>query len=182
MKIKAAIGYIDLQAAMNGLFILMVGLLMLQVHTIQESTGNLQQKADTIITMDWPDNSQDDVDLWVKGPNGEILFYKNRAAGVLTLDQDERGLNSLVSYRQEVASLRGREPGIYIVKIVMFSKRETDPATVNVHLIQVNPRYEKMAEVSLTLDKYGNTKVAFKFQVAEDGTVTVLNSSEEDNF
>ena len=49
-------------------------------------------KAEYIITVDWDDSLEDDVDLWVKDPNGEIVSYLKKDAGWLHLDRDDRGV------------------------------------------------------------------------------------------
>ena len=157
------------------------GILITQVKII-ESNGNITQKAEIVASIDWPDNSPDDVDLWMKSPDGSILWYKNRAAGVMTLDQDERGNNPMVPYRQEVASIRGNQPGIYIVQVTMFDKRAADPVTVNATLTKLNPVYANVTKKTVTLSKMGDTVVLFKFSVDSNGLITVLNSSQEDKF
>ena len=53
--------------------------------------GKIDSKAEFIITMDWPDNHPDDLDLFVQDPVGNIAWYRHREAGFLTLDRDDRG-------------------------------------------------------------------------------------------
>src|SRR5260370_12369401 len=53
--------------------------------------GKIDSKAEFIITMDWPDNHPDDLDLFVQDPAGNIAWYRHREAGFLTLDRDDRG-------------------------------------------------------------------------------------------
>ena len=53
--------------------------------------GKVDSKAEFIITMDWPDNHPDDLDLFVQDPAGNISWYRHREAGFLTLDRDDRG-------------------------------------------------------------------------------------------
>ena len=49
-------------------------------------------KAEYIITVDWKDSLPDDIDLWVKDPNGEIVSYLKKDAGWLSLDSDDQGI------------------------------------------------------------------------------------------
>src|SRR5258708_8621931 len=53
--------------------------------------GKIDSKAEFIITMDWPDNHPDDLDLFVQDPAGNIAWYRHREAGFLTLHRDEHG-------------------------------------------------------------------------------------------
>lgn len=181
MNKVTSIAFIDFISVMLNLFVVLTGLLITQVKIV-EATGNLTQKAEIVATIDWPNNSTDDVDIWMKAPDGSILFYKNRAASVMTLDQDERGTNPMVPYRQEVASIRGNLPGIYIVQVTMFDKRMTDPTPVNATLTKLNPTYENVSKKTVTLSKMGDTVVLFKFSLDEKGFITVLNDSPADKF
>lgn len=181
MNKSTSIAYIDFLAVLLVFFMMCTGILITQIKQI-ESNGNLTQKAEIVATIDWPDNSPNDVDLWMKSPDGSILWYKNRSAGVMTLDQDERGNNAMVPYRQEVASIRGSLPGIYIVQVTLFEKRGTDPVNVNATLTKLNPVYSNVTKKTVTLEKMGDTVVLFKFSVDAAGVITVLNSSQEDKF
>ena len=46
--------------------------------------GKVDSKAEFIITMDWPDNHPDDLDLFVQDPVGNVVWYRHREAGFLT--------------------------------------------------------------------------------------------------
>ena len=54
--------------------------------------GNINMKAEYIITVDWKDSLPDDIDLWVKDPNGEIVSYLKKDAGRLHLERDDQGI------------------------------------------------------------------------------------------
>ena len=85
--------------------------------------GKIDSKAEFIITMDWPDNHPDDLDLFVQDPVGNIVWYRHREAGFLTLDRDDRGGgNDFIvvngkkipsPIREEVVTVRGIVPGEY---------------------------------------------------------------------
>ena len=87
--------------------------------------GDVPAKAEYIITLSWPDNDPNDLDAWVQGPGGDVVWFRNREAGLLHLDRDDRGLSNdtlVVNGRrvvnpinQEVVTLRGIAPGEYVV-------------------------------------------------------------------
>src|SRR5467141_773147 len=56
----------------------------------ESKEGKIDSKAEFIITMDWPYNHPDDLDLFVQDPVGNIVWYRHREAGFLTLDRDDR--------------------------------------------------------------------------------------------
>src|SRR5258708_31224006 len=68
--------------------------------------GKIDSKAEFIITMDWPDNHPDDLDLFVQDPVGNIAWYRHRVAGFLTLDRDDRGgaNETLTAHANKIAS------------------------------------------------------------------------------
>src|ERR1700742_1854501 len=79
--------------------------------------GKIDSKAEFIITMDWPDNHPDDLDMFVQDPVGNIAWYHRREAGFLVLDRDDRGgANDFVMVngkkipspiREEIVTVRG---------------------------------------------------------------------------
>lgn len=69
-------------------FLFFIALLAVSPDT---KDGKINSKAEFIITMDWPDNHPDDLDLFVQDPLGNIAWYRHREAGFLTLDRDDRG-------------------------------------------------------------------------------------------
>src|SRR4051812_18486876 len=54
--------------------------------------GDVPAKAEFMITLSWPDNDPNDLDAWVQGPTGEVVWFRQRDAGLLHLDRDDRGI------------------------------------------------------------------------------------------
>ena len=89
--------------------------------------GIIEAKAEYIIALNWPDNDPNDIDLWVEDPAGNIIWFKNREAGLMHLDRDDRGsVNDLVKFNerqlsnplnQELMTIRGIVPGEYVVNL-----------------------------------------------------------------
>src|SRR5260221_6939503 len=89
----------------------------------EAKSGKVDSKAEFLITITWPDNHPDDIDLFVQDPLGHIVFYRRREAGFMVLDRDDRGgandfilvgdtkVNSPI--RQEIVSIRGIVAGEY---------------------------------------------------------------------
>src|SRR3977135_3242763 len=79
--------------------------------------GKIESKAEFIITMTWPDDHPDDIDLYAEDPLGNIVWYHAREGGFMVLDRDDRGSanNTLTidgrkvtsPFRQETISIRG---------------------------------------------------------------------------
>ena len=92
--------------------------------------GKVDSKAEFIITMDWPDNHPDDLDLFVQDPAGNIAWYRHREAGFMVLERDDRGgANDFIvvngkkissPIREEIVTIRGIVPGEYTVNVSHF--------------------------------------------------------------
>ena len=114
--------------------------------------GIIDPKAEYIITIAWPDNSPDDVDTWVEDPNGNLIWFRNREAGLVHLDRDDRGqVNDTITVNgeeiqnplnQEVITIRGVVPGEYIVNVHYYATETQLPLRVTVKVSKVNPALE----------------------------------------
>src|SRR3974390_2324899 len=108
-------------------FLFFIALLVINPEAKQ---GKIDTKADFIITMTWPDNHPDDIDLYAEDPLGNIVWYHEHEAGFMVLDRDDRGgLNNSIpangrkvanALRQEIVSIRGIVPGEYTVNVNYF--------------------------------------------------------------
>ena len=53
-------------------FLFLVALMFLNPPA---KSGTINPKADFIITVTWPDNNPDDIDTWVEGPAGQLVWF-----------------------------------------------------------------------------------------------------------
>jgi len=53
--------------------------------------GKIETKAEFIISMAWPDDHPDDIDLYAEDPLGNFVWYHQREGGFMVLDRDDRG-------------------------------------------------------------------------------------------
>ena len=147
--------------------------------------GKIESKAEFIITMTWPDEHPDDIDLYAEDPLGNIVWYHVREAGFMVLDRDDRGglNNSIVvdgkrmssPIRQETVSIRGIVPGEYTVNINHYLATTGRPVPVSVKVEKVNPTVEVIYYDTLNLDHIGQEATAVRFKVADNGSVTDVN-------
>ncbi len=156
--------------------------------------GDIPAKAEYIITLSWPDNDPNDIDLWVQNPAGNTVFYREREGGLMHLDRDDRGLSNdtiIVNGRkiinplnQEVVTIRGVAPGEYVVNAHYFESKDVDsthpkagqPVEVNVVIVKVNPRAEVVYYGKHTLSGRGEEATLARFTVQGDGAVTDINT------
>jgi len=147
--------------------------------------GKVDSTAEFIITMDWPDNHPDDLDLFVQDPAGNIAWYRHREAGFLTLDRDDRGgANDFIMVngkkiaspiREEIVTLRGIVPGEYTVNVSHFQATTGEPVAANVKVQKLNPTAQVIFDDKVTLNHTGDEKTAVRFRLDAEGKVINLD-------
>ena len=83
--------------------------------------ADIEVKAEFLITVFWPDNLEDDVDIYVEDPAGNLVWFKSREPGLMHLDRDDLGKRNdevvtaagtiLFPENREIVTLRGIVPG-----------------------------------------------------------------------
>jgi hypothetical protein len=167
---------------------------LLAMNPKATKAGDIPAKAEYIITLSWPDLDPNDIDLWVQGPSGEVVFYRARESGLMHLDRDDRGNSNdtiMVNGRpivnplnQEVVTLRGLAPGEYVVNAHYFESKEVDstdpkagqPVEVNLSVVKINPRAEVVFYGKQLLKGRGDEATLARFTIRGDGTVTGINT------
>ncbi|MDP2506549.1 MULTISPECIES: hypothetical protein [unclassified Oceanobacter] len=172
-------------------FLFLVALILLNPPA---RTGIVDPKAEFLITVSWPDGNPNDVDIWVSGPDGKQVSYKQPQAGLMHLDRDDRGMINDVQVvngvevrnplNQEVLTIRGRPAGEYIVNLHYFKTQQgVDPlhssdsieVPATVYLAEVNPKMNVLFYHTEVLSKEGDEVTAFRFTITPEGKVTNIN-------
>jgi hypothetical protein len=163
-------------------FLFFIALLVMNPEAKQ---GKIDTKAEFIITMNWPDNHPDDIDLYTEDPLGNIVWYHEREAGFMVLDRDDRGgvNNSIMvngrkvmsPIRQETVSIRGIVAGEYTVNVNHYLATTGKPVPVSVKVEKVNPTVEVIYYDTINLDHTGEEVTAVRFRVADNGSVVDVN-------
>jgi len=151
--------------------------------------GKIDTKAEFIITLSWPDNHPDDIDMYVEDPLGNIVWYHEREAGFMVLDRDDRGgLNNSITVngrrvmspiRQETVSIRGIVAGEYTVNVNYYLATQQSPVPVSVKIEKVNPTVEVVYYDTMVLSRMGEEKTAARFRIGDDGKVLDVNHREK---
>ena len=143
--------------------------------------GIIDPKAEYIITVAWPDNNPDDVDTWIEDPNGNVIWFRNREAGLIHLDRDDRGTaNDTININgeeiqnplnQEVVTIRGVVPGEYVVNLHYYATETGNPVHATVKVAKVNPALEIVYYGETVLSEKGEEKTAVRFTIDKSGRV-----------
>lgn len=156
--------------------------------------GDIPAKAEYIITLSWPDFDPNDLDVWVQGPDGEVVWFRSRESGLMHLDRDDRGASNdtivvngvkvVNPINQEVVTIRGVSPGEYIVNAHYYDTKDAAasdpksglPVEAKVSVVKVNPRAEVVYYGQKILTQRGDEVTLVRFTVLPDGSVTNLNT------
>ena len=159
-------------------FLFFIALLTISPDTKE---GKIDSKAEFIITMDWPDDHPDDLDLFVQDPLGNIAWYRHREAGFLTLDRDDRGgANDFIlvngrklpsPIREEIVTVRGIVAGEYTVNVSHFQATTGLPVEATVKVQKLNPTAQVIFDDKVVVDHTGDEKTAVRFRVDAEGKV-----------
>ena len=151
--------------------------------------GKIDSKAEFIITLDWPDNHPDDLDLYVQDPIGNIAWYRHREAGFMVLDRDDRGgANDFIvvngrkipsPIREEIVTVRGVVAGEYTINVSHFAATTGLPVRATVKVQKLNPTAQVIFDDSLLVDHTGDEKTAARFTLDAQGKVIDVNSRQK---
>jgi hypothetical protein len=154
-----------------------------------DKVGNINVKAEYLITVTWPDNLPDDIDTYVRDPQDNIVWYNTLDRGFLHLDRDDRGeyLDQVMvngqkvtfPLSQETVTLRGVIPGEYTVNVYNFLNPSGKPVPVSVKLEKLNPTVKVVYYESMNLNGVGDERTAVRFTLDKDGNFSNLNTIQD---
>jgi hypothetical protein len=154
----------------------------------QKQNAKVESKAEFFISMTWPDEHPDDFDLFVQDPVGNIVWYRRRDIGFMSLERDNRGsANDFMlvggqkvrsAARQELVSIRGIVPGEYTVNIYHFTAQSDQPVPVTVTVDKLNPRVSAVAKKTLDMAGARVERTAARFTLDAKGEVVSTSEVE----
>lgn len=150
-------------------------------------SGQVDTKAELIITTTWPDDNDDDIDTYVEDPTGNVVWYHSMQKGLVTLDRDDRGnyLDEVtvngetfhIALNQETVTVRGIVPGEYVVNVYHFTNPTAAAVPVTVKVEKVNPKLKVIYYDTVVLDRKGDERTVVRFTLDAAGNVSGLNNT-----
>lgn len=148
--------------------------------------GQINTKAEFIITVTWPEGLASDVDTWVEDPLGNIVYFKDLEAGLMHLDRDDLGFinDSIVSptgqvlavrYNEEIVSIRGFIPGEWTINLHLYNKRDRGVVKVRVRMDKINPNVQTILNEEINLTKRGEERTVARFTMDGEGNISNIN-------
>lgn len=204
-KFKQNIAWVDLVFNMMMAFAFLFILSFVQIAVTKQDAQKIDPKAEMMIQMTWPDNAIEDMDLWMRMPDGSLVGYNSKNSGLATLERDDRGsygdeVDSPIGrvynpINKEVIMLRGLAPGTYTVNILYYSNMKNYPRValgqviaessvpippypVKVQLIRLNPAYLEITTNEVMMTTQHEEHTAFSFTITEKGEVVDIDKFE----
>ena len=171
------------------MFILVCCLTLFFVITLLKIIKNNEgvvHKAEFIVTLDWDKNNLNDLDLWVKLPSGDIIYYKDKDARIAVLDRDDlgkgndtvmiNGVSKTILINQEIISIRAIMPGKYKVGVHFYNRHDKSeksgtPVPFAVRMDRINPQVTIVFLEERELKTVWDEITIATFEVLPDGDV-----------
>ena len=170
-------------------FVVLFVLALLLINPITKKS-DIPSKAEIMLTLEWDDESDDDIDIWVQGPlMGAPISFQNRHSGSMHLDRDDLGRTSdimmidgekiVIKINREVVTMRGIAKGDYYINIHVYNKPgNSEPTKYTITLLDVNP-YREVYVMQGEVTARGDIVRLPGFTLDEEGEVTDVWSSDK---
>ncbi len=186
---RFAIPFLDVMTLLVLVLLLLIFAALMKVSDA-ESKAKVESTSRYIITMDWDEGSRDDIDLSVRVPSGEIVYFRTRQAVFAALDRDDLGLDSntviddagnavTLKARSETIYLRQTIAGTYVFNVHAYNKMDAAPAHVRVTLTSVGDRTSVVTSRQITLAENHDERTAFRATIDAGGSVVSVDQIEE---
>lgn len=150
------------------------------------SKSSVEVKAEFMITMSWPDDMDNDIDIYVEDPLENLVFFRSREVGLMHLDRDDLGFkNDTVDtpqgpmkypYNREIVTFRGFHPGEYCINVHAYKMNDKRPCPVIIQIDKVNPTLKTLMIAQVILEAQGDEKTAIRFKLNKDGLIESSNT------
>lgn len=184
-RYKSSIGFTDLLFNLVIGFVYLFMIAFILINPVAKK-GDVIKKAEYIIVIEWNNELDDDIDLWVKDPQGNTVSFVQKNKGLMNLEKDDLGYGNdtkwkangekeIVYINREVVTLRGTVPGEYQIAAHVYNRRPSrssiEEGKIRVQVIKINPYVEvytewydynrlaqEIALVNIVLDEDGNVE------------------------
>lgn len=183
------IPYLDLSNTLFFFFVALFAIALIKVSDSEEAK-KVDITSKLLVTLAWRDGSNNDIDLSLKTPAGNVVWFRARQADFASLDHDNLGVgngtvtdadgNPVISAtRDEVIYIRQTMPGTYVVNVNLYAQYGGGAEPLTVTLTSVDPSYRQVVARQLTLTDRHEEHTAFRFTVDDKGNVTSTDLVEE---
>lgn len=175
--------FLDMMFNMLVAFVALFVLSTLMVN--QSASGKVDPKTLVMVTLTWPDESTSDLDVWMRGPDGQIVGYPTKEVGYSHLDRDDIGNSNdtyyvngqavFVKKNLETITIDAVVPGEFAISAHYYGPYNGPPETAQVDVIQIDPyKIVYTGKVSLIPTE---EKSVVSFLMTPAGDVTDVNTN-----
>ena len=167
-------------------FAFMFAVAFMLINSSKEK-GNIESKAEVLITIRWEDDHPDDVDAVVEDPRGGIVWYHNRDTGLMHLDRDDRGnladklliSGDVISnpINQETVTIRKLVNGEYIINL-QGDMPNIDPSAIK---ILSNYMSKNLCDIATLGSKFKDNKEIENINNVKVATKNALSGDKFEN-
>lgn len=147
--------------------------------------GVVDPKTAVMITLEWDNSIDVDLDLWVLGPEGEAVSYSYQDNGYIVYERDDLGDSSdtfvvdgkqqKIERNMETTMVNGIVPGEYFVSIHHFGPADSTATEGTVTVYQMDP-FRIVYQGSKTTT-YFEEAPTISFVMLEDGRIVNESTS-----
>jgi len=184
--------FLDLLFCTLLLFVCEFAVAMILINVTKQDK-KVDAKAEFIITVTWPKDFNDDVDTYCEDPSGHLVFFRRREDGLMHLDRDDLGKSNdtirtpygtVIEYNEnrEMITLRGIEPGEYVLNVHLYRRNSADmgdpdprPIPVTATIEKINPYVSLVKQKTVHLENNGDEVTICRFILDDEGNVTGTN-------
>lgn len=185
---RFAIPFLDVQTLLVLVLLLLIFACLMKISDA-DNKAKVDSNSRYIITMDWDDGSQSDIDLWLALPTGDKVSFRNRQAAFASLDHDDLGLglNTITDDAGNTITLRKREEVDYIRQTVLGTYTVNahayhlvdGPVHVRITMMAVGEHTHTVTARELTLSDNHEEKTAFRVTFDASGEVVSTDTIED---
>ena len=106
-------------------------------------THEVKRDAAFLVKINWPGESNDDVDLYLADPLNEIVYFRQKQIGLMNLDRDDTGRQQNMvtlpdgrvvqsEFNEEQVNIRGIIEGEYVVNVHMYRKIKNNGSPIQI--------------------------------------------------
>lgn len=172
-RFASSLAFIDLlfNLLVGFVFLFMVAFVLINPVAKDQ---DIPSKAEFIIILEWDADINDDLDLWVRDPQGNVVSFRGKDSGIMNLERDDigwkndtyissDGTEKRVETNSEVVTLRGSMQGEYNITMHLFSLRQAYKGTDGEISYEVDlARVSQLRKAKLTIVKVNPYRVVYK--------------------
>lgn len=154
-----------------------LGLMLMSVDSNKKyETEGYTPPVFAMLVVTWSNDTDADIDVHVRCPNGDQLNYVRKEACFANLERDARGVASdwsminnervIVVNNREVVAFRTPVPGEWIVNVHYYNARTPTPVDVKLEVILLNPKVHTAFERVVTLHRIAQEAHVVRFDIS----------------